>query len=100
MSPPPIAEEETQRTILQVCDQDGFMKTTTVDVLRVFTEHVQHKCDRISTSEENMGRLLDSRLKAIPEGVNSAVEEPIKMDELSNTIKQGKPHEAHGRDGI
>ena len=93
-------KRKTQRTILHAYDKNGNLKTTTVDILRIFTEHMQHKYDSIHTSEESMRRLLECGLRAIPEGANAALEEPITTDELTDAVKQGKPHKAPGRDGI
>jgi hypothetical protein len=88
-----------QRTILHAYDKTGDLKTT-VDILRIFAEHMQHKYDTKSTRDESLRRLLECGLRAIPEGANAALEEPITIDELSHAVKQGKPHKAPGRDGI
>jgi hypothetical protein len=89
-----------QHTILHAYDKNGDLKTTTVDMLRIFAEQMQHKYDRIIASDESLRRLLECGLRAIPQGANAALEEPITIDELSHAVKQGKPHKAPGRDGI
>jgi hypothetical protein len=85
-----------QRTILHAYDKNGDLKTTTVDILRIFAEAMQHKCDSITTSEESLRRLLECGLRAIPERANAALEEPITIDELSQAIKQSKPKKPQG----
>jgi len=82
-----------------VCVKDGSLKAKTVDILRVFAEHLKHKYDFIPTSEESMQCLLECGLRAIPDSANAALEEPITMEKLSYAIKLGK-HKAPGRDGI
>jgi hypothetical protein len=89
-----------KRTILHAYDKNGDLKKTTVDVLRIFAEHMQHKYDSKTTRDESLRRLLEGGLRAIPEGANAALEEPIMVDEMSHAVKQGKPHKAPGRDGI
>jgi hypothetical protein len=89
-----------QRTILHAYDKNGDLKKTTVDILRIFTKHMQHKYDSKTTRDESLRRLLEGGLRAIPEGANAALEETITIDELSHAVKQGKPHKAPGRDGI
>jgi hypothetical protein len=89
-----------QCTILHTYDKNGDLKTATVDILCIFAEHMQCKYNSRTTSDESLRRLLECGLRAIPEGANAALEEPITIDELSHAVKQGKPHKAPGRHGI
>jgi hypothetical protein len=69
-----------------VYDQHGSLKTT-VDILRNFAEHMQHKYDRVPKSEDSMKRLLECRLRAIPESANAALGEHTTMDEVTYAVK-------------
>jgi len=93
-------KRKKQRTILHTLDHNGALKTTTVDILRLFTEHMKQKYDRIPTSAESMRRLLECELHTVLDGANEVLEEPITIDELSHAVKQGKSNKAPGRDGI
>jgi hypothetical protein len=89
-----------QRTIQYLYDQDCEAKSTTADTLRVFTDYFKQKYDRCRACVESMTRLVSIGIKIIPEGENSALEEPITLDELEKAIRQSKPNKAWERDGI
>jgi hypothetical protein len=93
-------KRQRQPTIQYVGDQDGEAKSTTADILCVFKDYFKHKYDRRPACVESMTRLLSVGIKIIPQGANSALEEPITLDELEKAIRQAKPNKAPGRDGI
>ena len=76
------------------------MKTSRVDILRVFTENMRRKYDHIQVKEERVRHMMNCGLKTIPSVSNRAPEESINMEELFEAVKQGKPNKAPGQDGI
>jgi hypothetical protein len=93
-------KKQKQRTIHQVYDQNGSIQKTTVDLLRLFADHMRQMYDNIPTSAESTRRILECGIKLISGGANAALEEPITLDELYCAIKQGKTNKVPGRDGI
>jgi hypothetical protein len=93
-------QRQKQRMVQFVCDQNGNNKSTTADILRVFTDYFKHKYDRRPACVESMTSLLLDEIKILPESANTALEKPITLDELDKAIRQAKPSKAPGRDGI
>ena len=93
-------KRQVLRTVHQMYDTDGSQKTSPADILRLFTEHMRPKYDRIQTNKERMRHMMNCGLKTIPLAANIALKEPITMEELFQAIKLGKPNKAPGHDGI
>jgi len=94
-----IRKRRAQRTVHQVCDTDGSLKTSPADILQVFTDYMRRKYDHIKVNEERMRHMMNCGLKTIPSAANTALEESITMVELVQAVKQGKPNKAPGQDG-
>jgi len=45
-------KRQVQRTVHQMYDTDGSLKTSPVDILRLYTAHMRRKYDRIQTKRE------------------------------------------------
>ena len=84
----------------QIYDNIGIQHKSSTDILRIFTEHMCCKYDHITIDDECVRGITDCGLRKIPPAANEALEEPITMDELLQTIKKGKAMKAPGRDGI
>jgi len=95
-----IRKRQAQRTVHQVYDTDGSLKTSPADILRVFTDYVRRKYDHIEVNEERIRHIMNCGLKTMPSAANTALEESITMEELFQAVKQGKPNKAPGQDGI
>jgi len=95
-----IRKRQVQRTVHQVYDTDGSLKTSPADILRVFTDYMRRKYDHIQVNEERTRHMMNCGLKTMPSAANTAREESITMEELFQAVKQGKPNKAPGQDGI
>ena len=95
-----IRKRQAHRTVHQVYDTDGSLKTPPADILRVFTDYMRRKYDHIQVNEERMRHMMNCGLNLIPSAANTTLEESITMEELFQAVKQGKANKAPGQDGI
>jgi hypothetical protein len=84
-----ILKRQAQRTVHQVYDTDGSLKTSPADILRVFTDYMRPKYEYIQVNEERMRHMMNCGLRTIPSTANTALEESITMEELFQAVKQG-----------
>jgi hypothetical protein len=65
-------KRQKQLIIHQVYDQNGTIQKTTVDLLRLFADHMRQKYDHILTSAESTRRILECGIKVILGSANAA----------------------------
>jgi hypothetical protein len=63
-------------------------------------KYMQRKSDVIPTNEESFHQTTREIRKTIPIEAVMALDEPITMDELWDSINRGKRNKAAGEDGI
>ena len=83
-------KRQEQRTVHQIFDNIGVQHTSSTDILRTFTEYMCCKYDHITIDDKCVRRITDCGLRTIPPAANEALEEPITMDELLQTIQKAK----------
>ena len=57
-----IRTRQAQRTVHQVSDTDGSLKTSPADILRVFKDYMIRKYDHIQVDEESMRHMMNCGL--------------------------------------
>lgn len=81
-------------------DTNGILQTQSAGILRTFTEHMGWKYDHIQINEESIRRMAACGLKMIPPTANSALEEPMNLEEVLLAVKKGKANKSPRRDGM
>jgi len=91
---------QESRTIKQICDEHGTTHATSMAIIKAFTIQFRAKFQPIRINEENVKQLLDWVPQTESYEMNTALEDPISMNELWHAISKGKSHKAPGQDGI
>jgi hypothetical protein len=93
-------KRRTMRTITQVQDENGIMKTGQTEVMGIFTAHITRRCAHIQINDRCIQELVSCEMNTLPMTANAALEEPITVDELITAVRKGKAHKSQGQDGI
>ena len=68
--------------------------------MNVLTIHFRKKFIPIHKNGESASLLLNCELRKVTQEMDAALDDPITIDELRNSISKGKSHKAPGHDGI
>ena len=93
-------KRRTKRRITYVLDENGIMQMGQKEIMHIFTEHTTHRYTRITIAERRIQELVSCGMNTIPMAANSALEEPITMDELVTAVRKGKACKSPGQEGI
>jgi hypothetical protein len=72
-------KRRTMRTITQVPDENGIVKTGQTEVMNIFTEHMTQRYARIPIDERCIQELVSCGVNSLPIAANAALEEPISF---------------------
>ena len=86
-----VRQRKVQRTVHMILGKNGSPQTSSIDILRIFTEHFKSKYGTVNVSNECMKRLMNCNLSTGPDVANLALEEPIKLEEIYQEITTVKP---------
>jgi hypothetical protein len=67
------------RTVTQIQNREGIIETTSMAILRSFTDHLRRKYDHKASSDESIRQMLDCGLKKLPSIAANILEEPITL---------------------
>jgi hypothetical protein len=88
------------QTVTQIQNRERIIQTTSMAILRTFTDHLRRKYDHIPSSDESIRQMLDCGLKKLPSIAANILEEPKTLEELRTAMATGKARKAPGCDGI
>ena len=81
-------------------DNKGIEHTTLTTILRTPTEYVRGKYDSFAVGDNSLRQPVGHVNSVLSQEANSALEAPIRMEELLHAVKKEKSHKAPGKDGI
>jgi len=87
-----VRKRQASRTIKTICDDQDITYTESFGIMNVFTIHFRKKFSPIHMDGESASLLLNCELRKVTQVMNAALDDPITIDELRNSISKGKSH--------
>ena len=88
------------RIVSDIQDSTGVTHTTTVNILRTFTESLRAKYENIPVDDDSIRILMTNINKTQPPEANLALDAPITIDVLQLAVKKGKTNKAPSSGGM
>jgi hypothetical protein len=88
------------RTVSHLTDEHGSLQTDQAEIQLIFTDHLIKKYSSRKIDVHCMHHLFNSGLSAVPLEANSALDEPVDMEEMCAAVKKGKEKKSSGCEGI
>jgi hypothetical protein len=89
-----VLKRKKTRTVTQIQNREGIIQTTSMTILRTFTDHLRRKYDHMSSSDESIRQMLDCGLKKRLSIAANILAEPITLEELCTAVATGKERKA------
>jgi hypothetical protein len=84
-----IKKRRTQRTILQIIDDEGCVHRNPIGILHAFANHFKRKYGPLVIHSESMQRMIDAIQPALPTTQSPPNEQTITFEEIKLAIRKG-----------
>jgi hypothetical protein len=88
------------RTITHALDENGHLKTDRTEIMHIFANHMTRQQEHIPIDERRIKDLVKCGMNKLPDAANTALEDPITMDELLNAVRKGKSRKSQAQDAV
>jgi hypothetical protein len=95
-----MRKRQESRMIDSVYDSEAHLQTSPLAMLRVYTELMKNKYDKITVNADSIHRILRHSSSKMPLIANEALDSLNTMEELHIAVKEVKNLKALGYDGI
>jgi len=85
-----VRKRQASRTMKKISDDQDITYIESFDIMNDFTIHFRKKFSPIHMDGESASFLLNCELRKVTQEMNAALDDPITIDELRNSISKGK----------